>query len=130
MTDIGASLAAKCSKGRRAADPATGAEVPLDLRQAGTVRRVSRRTAAAHRLVRNRGNALCRRLGRVKRKPARRGASAPAAGSRAAHCWHCRPFSIRPLPALYPHPSPGASAFAGFGPVLDWSPHPRCRNRF
>ena len=28
VTDIGASLAAKCFKGRRAADPATGAEVP------------------------------------------------------------------------------------------------------
>ena len=83
MTDIGASLAAKCSKGRRAADPATGAEVPLDLRQAGTVRRVSAARPPRTGRSEAEGKALCRRLGRVKRKPARRGASAPAAGSRA-----------------------------------------------
>ena len=113
----------RCQSGGRAPRAAgppirqTGAEVPLDLRQAGTVRQVSRRTAAAHRLVRSRGNALCRRLGQVKRKPARRGASAPAAGSRAR--------SLSALPALYPRPSPGASAFADFGPVRCWALSPR-----
>ena len=51
------------------------------------------------------GNALCRRLGRVKRKPARRGASAPAAGSRA-----------RPLSALtiVLHPTTAGPAFPPF----------------